>query len=224
MKDLLLRSILFLIIYSVFTLTVAQVPTRKGWWKFDDKTNILKADVGTDLALQGTSKTIDGPKANDFAVSIGTGSYLKMNHGITPASGNFVNEYTISIDFRVASIGRWYCFFQTSPTNSNDGDCFINTTGNIGVAATGYSLYNIKPNEWYRLVISVKNGTHLKYYLDGHLIVNGFYQAKDGRFALDNTLLLFADNDGEDGEIDCAEVAIWDYALDIIEVKSLGDY
>ncbi|OGU67661.1 MAG: hypothetical protein A2X62_12175 [Stygiobacter sp. GWC2_38_9] len=224
MKDLLLRSILFLIIYSVFTLAVAQVPTRKGWWKFDDKTNILKADVGTDLALQGTSKTIDGPKANDFAVSIGTGSYLKMNHGITPASGNFVNEYTISIDFRVASIGRWYCFFQTSPTNSNDGDCFINTTGNIGVAATGYSLYNIKPNEWYRLVISVKNGTHYKYYLDGQLLLTGTIQTVDGRFSLDKTLLMFADEDGEDSEIDCSEISIWDSALGAADISILGGY
>lgn len=224
MKNLFLRSFLLLVIYSPFTLTVAQTPTRKGWWKFDDKVNMLRADVGTDLALQGTTKTIDGPKTNDFAVSIGTGSYLKMNHGIVPSSGNFVNEYTISIDFRVASIGRWYCFFQTSPTNANDGDCFINTTGNIGVAATGYSTYSVRPNEWYRLIVSVKNGTQYKYYLDGQSLLTGTIQTVDGRFSLDKTLLMFADEDGEDSEIDCSEISIWDSALGAADISILGGY
>ncbi|MDP2039391.1 MAG: fibronectin type III domain-containing protein [Ignavibacteria bacterium] len=224
MKNAFLRTFLFLIIYSVFTLTGAQTSARKGWWKFDDKTSILKADIGTNLTVQGTLSTIDGPKANDFAVSIGTGSYLKMNHGITPASGNFVNEYTLSIDFRVSSIGKWYCFFQTSATNSNDGDCFINTTGNIGVGATGYSTYSVRPNEWYRLVVSVKNGTQYKYYLDGQLLLTGTTQTVDGRFSLDKTLLMFADEDGEDSEIDCSEISIWDSALGAADISIIGGY
>lgn len=221
MKKLLLISCVILFSYNF---TYGQVPVRKGWWKFDDKTNYLKAEIGNDLVLQGSAKAIDGPKANDNAVTVPKGSYLKLTHGLPSTLGNMVNTYTISIDFRVPSIGQWYCFFQTSPTNGNDGDCFINTSGNIGVAATGYSGYVVRANEWYRLVISVKNGTQYKYYLDGQLLLNATTQTIDGRFSLDKTLLMFADEDGEDADIDCSEIAIWDTPLNANEVEYLGGY
>ncbi len=223
MKKYLLHSLLLLITFG-FTTSIAQFPARKGWWKFDDKSNILKAEVGTDLTYQGSFSVVEGSKTNDYAVSIGKGSHFKMNHGITPSLGILVNEYTISIDFRVSSIGLWYSFFQTSPTNSNDGDCFINTSGNIGVAATGYSAYSVKPNEWYRLVVAVKNGTQYKYYLDGQLLHAGTTQAVDGRFSLDKTLLMFADEDGEDNTIECTELSIWDTALSAADISILSGY
>lgn len=216
--------ILSLLVFCIVTSAQVQIPARKGWWKFDDKSNLMKADVGSDLIIQGTIKSIDGPKVDDLAVTVGKGSYLKMNHGITPTLGSFVNEYTLAIDFKIASLGRWYCFFQTSPGNTNDGDCFINTAGSIGVAATGYSAYHVRTNEWYRLVISVKNGTQYKYYLDGQLLYTGIIQPIDGRFSLDKTLLLFADEDGEDSEIDCSEVSIWETPLNTNEIASLGGY
>ncbi len=224
MQKFFLRSIFLMVICSVFATSIAQVPTRTGWWKFDDKADILKADLGKSLTSQGTYNIIDGPKTNDNAIKIGVGSYLKMEHGIAPSSGLFVNEYTLSIDFRIPQLGKWYSFFQTSPTNANDGDCFINTAGNIGVAATGYSSYVVKTNEWYRLVISVKNGTFYRYYLDGQLLQEATVQSLDGRFALDKMLLLFADEDGEDSEIDCSEISIWNSALSASAITSLGGY
>jgi hypothetical protein len=219
-----LHLVLIILCTFSYSAIISQVPDRKGWWKFDDKTNYLKSEVGNDLALHGNATAIDGPKANDNAISVGKDSYLIMTHGLQSTLGSFVNEYTISIDFRVSSTGRWYSFFQTSPTNANDGDCFINTTGNIGVGATGYSSYIIRANEWYRLVVSVKNGIHYKYYLDGQLLYNGTVQSVDGRFSLDKTLLLFADENGEDSEIDCSEVAIWNTPLNSYEIASLGGY
>ncbi len=224
MKNLFLRPLLFLIFYSVFSLTIAQVPTRAGWWKFDDKTDILKADIGKSLTSQGTYSIIDGPKTNDNAIKIGVGSYLKMEHGIAPSPGALVNEYTLSIDFRMPQLGKWYSFFQTTPTNTSDGDCFINTTGNIGVGATGYSSYVVRANEWYRLAVSVKNGTHYRYYLDGQLLQEATVQSVNGRFSLDKILLLFADEDGEDSEIDCSEVSIWNSALSATAITALGGY
>ncbi len=224
MKSLLIRASLYLVFFSLISTTLAQALARKGWWKFDDSANITKADVGTDLQLTGTLSAIDGPKTGDRAIKIGVGSYLKMTHNIAPSPGSFVNEYTLSIDFKIPQLGKWYSFFQTSPTNANDGDCFINTNGNIGVAATGYSAYSVKANDWYRLVVSVKNGTQYKYYLDGQLLLSGTAQTIDGRFALDKTLLIFADEDGEDSEIDCAEISIWDTPLNAAEISSLGGY
>ncbi len=217
---------LFFILLSS-SLLYSQVLTRKGWWKFDDVNNPLKVEsnFGNDLQLVGTHQTIDGPETGNGAIKIGVGSHYKMAHGISPnGGGTFVNEYSIQIDFRVPAIDGWRCFFQLSPANNNDGDCFINTAGNIGTAATGYSSYAVKANEWYRLIISVKNGTQYKSYLDGQLLRNCTIQNVDGRFSLDSLLLVFADDDGEDKEIDCAELAIWDHALTLNEVQSLGGY
>ncbi|OGU67663.1 MAG: hypothetical protein A2279_02740 [Stygiobacter sp. RIFOXYA12_FULL_38_9] len=213
-----------LVLFSIISVTMAQVPTRKGWWKFDDAANIIKADVGSNLELVGTQQAIAGPAAGNGATRIGVGSHFKMTHGIAASPTTFVNEYSLQFDFRVKDIGTWRAFFQTSPDNSTDGDCFLRDSGFIGVAATGYGSYEIKANEWYRLVVSVKNGVAYKYYLDGQLMHNGTVQTVDGRFALDKILLIFADEDGEDNEIDCSELAIWDVALTGGQAKLLGGY
>ncbi|MFH1194259.1 MAG: metallophosphoesterase [bacterium] len=218
----------YLLLFLVFgSLLYSQDSIQKGWWKFDDSSNPLKAEpgFGSDLQLVGTHQTINGPEVGNGAIKIGVGSYYKMKHEILPNGGGaLVNEYSIQIDFRIPALDGWHCFFQTNPSNNNDGDCFVNTGGNIGVAATGYSSYAVAPNEWYRLVLSVKNGTQYKYYLEGQLLNNGIIQEVDGRFALDSLLLVFADEDGEDKEIDCAELAIWDYALTLEEAQTLGGY
>jgi len=225
MKRVSLLSLFFVALCS--SMFYSQIPARAGWWKFDDATNPLKAEQGngTDLQLVGTHQMIDGPETGNDAVRIDVGSHYKMRHGIQPnLGGKFVNEYSLQIDFRVAATNIWHCFFQVSPANNNDGDCFINKTGNIGVGSTGYSAHTITSNEWYRLVISVKNGTQFKYYLDGQLFHEAGAQAIDGRFGLDSLLLVFADEDGEDGLIDCAELAVWDRALTPEEVMSLGSF
>lgn len=219
-----------IVIYIIVFLTIQfklfpQSHSSVGLWKFDDNMDLAKAEIGSRLELIGVQLPINGPEAGNGAVRIGKGSYYKMNHGIASnGGGNMVNEYSLQIDFRIPSLGRWYSLFQTSITNANDAECFINGDGYIGVQATSYSKSSVKPNEWYRLVISVKNGTQFKFYLEGQLFYNGFIQTIDGRFALDNLLLLFADDNGEDGEIDCAEIAIWNYALTSNEIKSLGEY
>ena len=206
---------------------LATVPARAGWWKFNDPSNLRKAEPGsgTDLTLIGTQAAASGPQTGNGATRIGIGSYYKMQHQI-PANGggNFVNEYTLQYDFKVPSLGVWHSFFQTSVSNSNDGDFFINPSGSIGVAAVSYSAYSINANEWYRLVISVKNGNHFTCYLDGQLLMIGNIQEVDGRFSIENMLLIFADDDGEDGEIYCSELAIWDQALNTEQVAELGGF
>lgn len=219
--NLKIKILLIILLLTQFIIVVHAQP--KGLWRFDNINSLVKAEIGNDLVVSGSLSYVAGP--GNGAVKIGKGSYLRMNHGIAPKDQAFyVNEYTLQIDFKVPTLSVWHSLFQTSPTNSNDADCFIGLNGSIGVEATGYSSYSIKPNEWYRLVISVKNGINYDYYLDGQQLHNGLVQTLHGRFALDKELLLFADNNGEDGEIDCAEVAIWDYSLNSDEVKSLGGF
>ncbi len=207
--------------------TTANTPKLVGDWKFDDPSDVLKAEptLGLSLELIGTHEIVDGPTSGNDAVKIGIGSYYKMTHGISANGGGlYVNSYTLQFDFKIPDLGPWYSFFQTSGGNGDDGDCFINPTGNIGVGATGYSNSQIEKNEWYRLVISVENGKQYKYFIDGKLIHNGTAQSVDGRFALADKLLIFADNDGEDSDIYCSELKIWNYSLTEDEVKNLGGF
>ncbi len=216
---------LFLLLLSA--LSNATIPQRTGWWKFDNPSNLSKAEAGfgTDLALTGTQSAATGPESGNGAVLIGPGSYYKMSHQIVPkAPETYVNEYSLQYDFKVPANGIWHSFFQTSATNTNDGDFFINPSGNIGVAAVGYSSFAVSPNEWYRMVISVKNGSNFNCYLDGKLLMNGTVQTIDGRFSLSDLLLIFADDDGEDGNIYCSELALWSQALTADQAKELGGF
>lgn len=228
-KEAIMRALLILILLiPVFCFAQTMV----GQWTFDNTTDLLNAAVGNDLTLTGTHAAVAGPTALDGAVNIGVGSYYSANHGI-PANGGgagtWVNEYSLVIDFQVPSIGQWYTFFQTSYQNSNDGDGFINTSGQIGVAATGYSAYTVTPGQWYRLVIAADLGTSYKYYLDGQLLQDGGVQAADGRFALypanvTQPLLFFADNDGEDNPLNVAYCAVYDGCLTAAQSAALGGY
>ncbi len=206
--------------------------TLTGQWTFDDPANLLQATVGNNLTLVGSHSMVSGPEAGNGAINIGVGSYYKVNHGI-PANGggSMVNEFTLVYDFKVDSIGPWRCFFQTYYPNSfyNDGDCFINASGQIGVGATGYSSYAVYANEWYRLVIAVDLGSSYKYYLDGQLAKDGGAQTLDGRFSLypsnpAEPLLFFADNDGEDGPVNIAYCAIYNGCMNSSQVAALGGY
>ena len=201
----------------------AQIPDRKGWWKFEDQANLAKAEVGTPLQIVGNLTSVNGPVTGNKATQIPLGNYLIMTHGIAPVGGaKAVNEYSLQIDFTIPQAGIWHSFFQTSPTNDNDADLFTNETNSVGVSATGYSAKGISADTWYRMIVTVRNGEFYKIYIDGTIWLDSPGQEVDGRFGLLSTLLMFADNDGEDGTIVCSELGIWDVALDAAQVLSLG--
>ncbi len=213
----------FLLVQAFQVSVTAQVPDRKGWWKFDDPAELLKAQTGAPLEMVGTLQAADGPVAGNKAVLIPAGNYLLMRHNLPPnGGGTMVNEYSLQIDFSVPETGIWHSFFQTDPANGNDAELFTNASNSIGVMATGYSAKGIASGTWYRMIISVRNGEFFRIYLDGSLLVEGAAQALDSRFALADRLLMFADNDGEDGNINCSELGIWDVALTEEQAHSLG--
>ena len=223
MKRLLLLCIVFFALFASLA-TSAQIPIRKGWWKFDDPADMVKAEIGSPLVLTGTQTSIPGPVAGNLATQVPLGSYLTMTHGIAANGGGaMVNEYTLQIDFSVSELAKWYAFFQTTVANTDDAELFINTSNQIGVGATGYSANAVSVDTWYRMIVSVKNGSFFRVYLNGELWLDGTPQDVDGRMALDNALLLFGDNDGDDGTINCSEAAIWDVALNADQIAELGD-
>jgi hypothetical protein len=196
-------------------------------WLFDDAGNLGKASLGQDLILNGDGFTsVPGPSAGNGAVRVAQGSYFKALHGMAAnGGGERVNNYTLMVDFKVSELGRYYCFFQTTLENNDDGDYFLRPAGNLGIGGTGYSEHVVSAGEWHRLVISAGMGNAYLYYLDGELIHTGNIESAsiDSRFSwLPEGVLLFADEDGEDAEIDIAEVAVWNGAMNTNQVESLG--
>ena len=207
------------------TTIVPAVPAPTGLWEFDNSKDLLKASIGASLQLRGQQLAIPGIGTGDGAVRLGVGSHYACAHGIAPnASGFMVNRYSILFDFRIEKLGIWHCFFQTDPSNQSDGDCFIRSSdGAFGVAQTGYSSSHSKTGAWQRLLVTVDNSLGIyRIYLDGELVLNGAAQPVDGRFALEPTILFFADDDGEDGPIDITRLAIYDVCLSGAEAAELG--
>ena len=202
---------------------VAALPVKTAQWKFDDVSNLLKATVGTDLELVGTAPVAAGPSFNNGAVQMAIGSYFKATHGIAKnGGGNYVNQYTFMYDVLLPT-ASWKALFQTSRTNSNDAECFIKPTGELGIGATGYTTSQLTTNQWYRIVVAVSLGSSFKYYVNGTLVKTGTSQAIDGSFALElDKLLLFADNDGDDGLITVSEINMWNKALSDADITALG--
>ena len=226
MKNL-FRATLLLLVTIAFVSTNGYGQIPQGRWTFDNALNLTAAasGLGNDLVLVGTNSAVEGPLAGNGAVRIPLGSYFKLVHGIAPNGGGTlrVNEYSLMIDFKLLDNTKWYTFFQTDTTNANDGELFVKPTGEIGNGSTGYSATGVKDTLWHRLVVSVKNGTQFDTYLDGVLLKVGTAQNIDSsRWALEKTLLMFADNDGDDATVDVAELAIWNRPLTANEISELG--
>lgn len=210
------------------TLEIEVVPQKLiGLWEFDDSQDLTKATIGQNLVLTGFQDPTSGRITGDGAVRIGLGSHHAIQHGMTSnGGGNNVNEYTLVLDIKYPSNsqGKWISLFQTDASNGSDGDCFIrNSNASIGVSATGYSSWALSPETWVRLAVSVDNGNFYRLYANGSLILEGTPQSIDGRLSLGSTLLLFADNNGEDNPIDVSTIRLYNTALSTTEVTALGN-
>lgn len=197
--------------------------SKVGWWKFDDPENSIKAEKGNSLEIFGSTRPVAGPTYANNAIEIEKGSYLRIKNVIPDAADNeLINTYSIMLDFSIKEEGIWHAFFQTDPTNNNDAELFGNSGGCLGVSATSYSTNTIHSETWYRMVVSVKNDEFYRIYINGELWLNSPGRGINGVYSLSDQLLLFADDNGEDGTIYCSEAAVWGVALTEQEVKDLG--
>jgi hypothetical protein len=192
---------------------------EKGLWEFADPADLGRATVGNDLTLAGA-----GIVASDGGALVPKSQYLLCDHGLAASrGGNKVNEYTLLIEFKVASLGQWYTFMQSDLANSSDGSFFINTSGSVGKGSIGYAGA-VTAGEWQRYCVTVRCGgadQSITQYLNGVQVNANSTQGLDSGFALDvNGLILFGDNDGDDGDITVRKVALWDTALSPSECKA----
>lgn len=220
-------------------LTVPQLDaaTLAGLWTFDNPANIGKATVGNDLTVAGAAPAYSATLADDSSTALsgvittvgGAANRLVATHGIAPSPGAYVTQYTIVADLfsPAASRSQWRSIFQTNQSNSNDADYFIrNTDDHLGVSGIGYSTGAINEGAWSRMVITVDlslTGNDIKTYLNGSL----FYshptdQTMTGTYALDPSILFFADNDGENAPLNVGMLAIYSGTMAPSEVSALG--
>ena len=215
-----------------FALTVAPVqsafPEPVGWWQFDNPAEHTLATIGASLGTVGNGFTaVPGITGSDGAMRVALGSSYTMNHGVPAGTGGGtkVNEYTLLFDVSYTG-NAWKTFFQTNFKNADDGELFIDSlhrVGSSGVGAIGgWSTQTTAENTWYRVVLTVDNGATRRLYVNGQLWYQGNAGALDDRYALPPILLLFADNDGDDGPINVTNVAVWSSPLDAAQVAALG--
>ena len=233
------KTLLVLVAILAFaSLASAKVHARVGWWKFDEASDITKAEIGQPLVSFGNITSVDGPTAGNLAVEVPLGNYFALTHGIAPnGGGTLVNEYSIMWDFKIPATETWYAFLETTATTSDDADLFIAASVNGGIGrvpnsiGTGSLLYTantVTSDTWYRMIISVKNVEFFKIYVNGELwpinneTPGSLTQAIDGRYGLAPTIYIFQDGDGDDGTLRCSELSMWDVALTADDAAALG--
>jgi hypothetical protein len=98
--------------------------------------------------------------------------------------------------------------FQTGTGNTSDGDLFINLSGGLGISGTYEGV--VTDSAWHRIALAIDlsgpgQAPVLTKFIDGVKVGNqtGGLSAPDGRFSLDPSALLFADND-----VDLAETYV----------------
>jgi hypothetical protein len=193
-----------------------------GQWDFNGD---LKATYGRDLVYFDTNVLADTSFGTTTSFGIADingvpatvmhfnpsafpwGGYQAF-HGAAPNGGGaYVNQYTLVYDlyYPASSDRTWRSLLQTALSNNNDGDAFISTANGVGIS----SIYDgfVSAEAWHRIAIAFDlSGPGLapvlEKFIDGVKVgeQTGGLSAPDGRFALDPSVLLFADNDGDQAE------------------------
>lgn len=206
-------------------------PEPAGLWEYDFSVAPTLATTGANLDTQGSSFTsVTGAFADDGAQQAEVASHYRVTNPVgANGGGSYSNRYTLLWDVFIpsASFGGWKTLLQTSSANTNDGDLFINTAGQIGTAAgfNGYTTNALKPGAWHRVVMKVVNGTTngTTLWVDGQKwLTTTTTGGVDGRYGLEDQFLILADDDGEDGQIQISNFAIWDDALGDTEITALS--
>ncbi|HVT12514.1 MAG TPA: PEP-CTERM sorting domain-containing protein [Fimbriimonadaceae bacterium] len=153
--------------------------------------------------------------------------------------GSFTNQYSIVMDVMIPSANSrsggdgYTSLFQTNTSDTNDGDWFLRDDGGLGISGD-YSDFG-NPNfftfgDWHRIALTIdttsaSGSATYRSYIDGALqnqVQSPSGWGVDGRYSLDTTFLLFADDDGEVNELYLNSLQLRDYAMTADEVAALG--
>jgi hypothetical protein len=201
-----------------------------GQWDFNG--NLASSTGGTNLSAEAsapatvagvtfTTASIGGQTAQVAAFTRGT--FFRMTHGLAAnGGGSYVNQYTLIMDVMFPSRPTgWAALWQTNPSDANDGDWFVNPSGGLGIS----SVYggNVADGIWNRIALVVDGvaGTFTSY-LNGTGVQQISGVTLDGRWSLDATALLFADENEENAAGYVNSVQLRGSALAAAEIAALG--
>lgn len=219
-----------------------------GQWEFNGD---YSASVG--LALEpagiaatgsqfGTTTALGVPDINGEPAQImrfpkmdgSADGYKLFPNASTNGTTGDVNQYSLLMDILYpSSSGGYRALFQTSASNNNDADWFVN--GANGVGTLGAYGGNLTPDTWHRIALVVdleQTDTAKKFstYIDGVLAGTsdlGSQGAPGGRYSVwpassGNPSWIFSDNDGETAIGYVNSVQFCDTALSAAEIAALG--
>lgn len=207
-----------------------------GYWKFEDNANLGKAEVGygSDLVLNGIFTQVPGPIGTDNAIhKDGNGPYLECTHdiGVNGGGTTRTNTFTWMMDIRLPVVNIWHSIIDYDPSLNTDGEFFIKSDASLGASQcwANYSApHYITANVWHRIVFVADPTAAIKWklFVDGVDWGMGPQQGTglDQRASLESAIRFLRDgDDGEEGKIDVAQIAIWGRPLlDAEVISTLG--
>ena len=151
-----------------------------------------------------------------------------INHNIEAnGGGKRVNQYSLAYDIYFSGKGNGWASIANLD-NNGDGDVFWRKSdGGLGQGGGGYEPEEpenqVTAEQWHRIILSfdLSSGFYTKY-------LNGKYHSKqangglDGRQSMGESVWLFNDNDGENGELFINSIAIYNREISPAEAAILG--
>ena len=212
--------------------TDVTIPDPVGRWTFDDTSNLM---AGTGVATMkgaihsyGSVTTTDnlssagivpvaGPTDENGAIALPIGTSLLMTSNLGQES---LSTYSFLFDIRSEELNGYTPIYQNDLTNTKDGSFFINN-GQLGLRTNGLN-YNgtLYTGQWHRVLFVVKD-CNVTVYLDG-MKIGASTSANATHWQMSTGALFFADNDGEEHDIETAEIRFWDVALNDDQAFMLG--
>ncbi len=189
------------------------IPAAKGAWNFEDGTT-------------GSMTATEGVTVADGVATVPAGDNLKVTHGFTDP-GNY--SFMMDVKILNENPSNGYTSLFMSGDNREDGGLFFYYNKKNGSRTIGINLGGMKYggsyelNTWYRVVFSCENYIPTVY-VDGVKVVAATQAVNPTRlhWTLSDVIYFFADNDGEENDVQASEIRLWDVALTADEVAMLG--
>ncbi len=216
-----------------------------GNWNFEQK-NLSSTGVGsqfrpldytskdsTQIVSFGTTSSFGIKHINDKKAAIAKIPAFNPDNGLflftnfTPYKNEELHfDYTLIMDLYIPknSETNFISLLQTSPTNDNDGDFFINS-GGLGINNEYHG--DLQSETWYRIGVVVSESA-IKKYVNGKFV--GKNNISTGRWSVynvfsggqDQGFLLFSDDNNETSELYINAVQLRNYCMTEAEIKNLG--
>ena len=201
-------------------------------WTFDDKTDLLKGsgtatlkaavkgangpEATDDLAAAGIVP-VQGPTDSNGAITVPINTYLQFAHNQEEDQTTF----SFMMDICPKDLTVYNALFQSHVLNDKDASLFVNKQQKLGLNSNGLGYGGtLIQGKWHRVVFVVDNCS-ITTYLDGNK-VGSSTSANSDKWILHQVAYFFADEDGEEGVVDIAELRYWDVALAGFHVQDLG--